>query len=122
MTSLCVLTGGKILTLAISAFSLSWTHSVEKGTWRELWSVTPAGLALHTAMIKGSGAGMEPGDDAIVKDGWIVWHPKSPPLPSLSLAASGATVSDWKLCHANGCIDLGQKADDDTVLKPCPGP
>ncbi|MCB1637494.1 MAG: DUF1850 domain-containing protein, partial [Thiothrix sp.] len=60
--SLCVVTAGKTLTLAVSLFTLSWTHSVEKTGWQEDWQVSKAGLQLLQARVKGSGAGMEPGD------------------------------------------------------------
>ncbi|MFX6230366.1 DUF1850 domain-containing protein, partial [Acinetobacter baumannii] len=30
--------------LAVAAFTLSWTHSVEKVEWQEDWRVTPQGL------------------------------------------------------------------------------
>lgn len=117
--SLCILAGGKTAVMAISAFTLSWTHSVEKVEWQEDWKITPAGLVLDLARVKGSGAGMEPGDGAFLKDGWWVWAPKTPALPELRLAASGKTVSGWKLCHAGGCRDLGTEAADATVLSPC---
>ena len=42
--SLCILAAGKVTVLAVSAFTLSWTHSVEKVRWEEDWLVTPAGL------------------------------------------------------------------------------
>ncbi|NKN39629.1 DUF1850 domain-containing protein [Agrobacterium sp. a22-2] len=117
--SLCVVAGGKVLTLAVSLFSLTWTHSVQKTQWREDWAVTPAGLELRHAYVKGSGAGMEPGDGAVLKDGWWQWQPQLPALPTLRLAASGMTPDAWTLCHAGGCVDLGAKAGDDAVLRPC---
>lgn len=117
--SLCILTGGKTIILAASAFTLSWTHSVEKVEWRESYAVTDRGLMLTEASIKGSGAGMEPGPDAALKDGWLVWQPKRAPLPRLNLAASGKTVSSWHLCHANGCLDLGENSGTEAVLEPC---
>lgn len=120
--SLCILAGGKSIALAVSVFSLSWTHSVQKTQWREDWAVTPAGLQLTQAAVKGSGAGMEPGDDAVLKGGWWVWAPKLPAQPSLRLAASGLTPSAWRLCHANGCLDLGSEVGEAVVLSRCPGP
>jgi hypothetical protein len=118
--SLCILAGGKVTALAISAFTLSWTHSVQKTEWRETWAVTPAGLELRQAEIKGSGAGMEPGAAAVLKDGWWVWHPTLPPQERISLAASGVTPSGWRLCHADGCVELGATAGDEVSLSGCP--
>ena len=89
--SLCVVTGGKVLTLAVTAFTLSWTHSVEKTGWQEDWQLAGQGLQLREARVKGSGAGMDPGEDAVLKDGWWVWQPDLPVQTELRLAASGAT-------------------------------
>lgn len=117
--SLCILAAGKMTVLAVSAFTLSWTHSVQQTEWRESWSVTPVGLHLTEAAVKGSGAGMEPGPDAILRNGWWSWSPRLPPQPSLSLAASGSTTGGWRLCTATGCITLGAVSGDDTRLSAC---
>ena len=69
--SLCILAAGKTTVLAVSAFTLSWTHSVEKTRWEEDWRVTPAGLEIVEARVKGSGAGMEPPEGAVL-EGWVV--------------------------------------------------
>lgn len=116
---LCILAGGKITALAISAFTLSWTHSVQKTEWRENWAITPAGLQLGEAAVKGSGSGMEPGPNAVLKNGWWVWRPSLPPQSQISLAASGMTASAWKLCHDGGCIELGAKAAEPVILQAC---
>ena len=118
--SLCILAGGKVTALALSMFTLSWTHSVQKTEWRETWAVTPAGLELRQAEVKGSGAGMEPGPDAVLRDGWWVWHPALPPQERVSLAASGMTPGGWRLCHDGGCVELGAKAGDEVSLSWCP--
>ena len=47
--SICVLAGGKALTLGAALFTLSWTHSVEKIRWEEDWRAGPAGLELVEA-------------------------------------------------------------------------
>lgn len=117
--SLCILAGGKVTALAVSLFTMSWTHSVQKTEWRETWAVTPAGLELREAAVKGSGAGMEPGPDAVLLDGWWVWRPALPVQQRISLAASGATPGGWRLCHDGGCVELGAKADDGVVLARC---
>lgn len=58
------------VTLAVQSFRLSWVHSVEKTEWRENWRVQAQGLVLVEARVRGSGAGMEPGDTARWRDGW----------------------------------------------------
>lgn len=117
--ALCITAGGKAMTIATALFSLSWTHSVEKTEWQESWRVTPQGLELVEARVKGSGAGMDPGEGARLEDGWWTWTPEAPVVPELNLAASGATVSAWKLCHDAGCETLGAKADDPVRIGPC---
>ena len=62
--SLCLASAGVVKTLTVSAFMLSWVHSVEKIEWQEDWIVTDQGLQIMQARIKGSGAGMEPAPDA----------------------------------------------------------
>lgn len=119
MSALCILAAGKTLTLAAAAFTLSWTHSVEQTEWREAWALTPEGLVLTEARVKGSGAGMDPGEGAREIDGWWVWQPKAPPVPELVLASSGATSTGWQLCHAQGCVELGQAAGAPVVIEPC---
>ena len=117
--SLCVLAAGKAMTLAIAAFTLSWTHSVEKTRWEEDWRVTPAGLEIVEARIKGSGAGMEPPESAVLKDDWWVYAPVVPPRPELVLAASGATGEGWSLCAKGSCTVIGAASGEPVVLKPC---
>jgi hypothetical protein len=117
--ALCVIAGGKSMAIATALFSLSWTHSVEKTEWAESWRVTPEGLELTKARVKGSGAGMDPGEGAQLEDGWWVWSPDLPIVPELVLASSGATVSAWKLCHAGGCMDLGAKAGEPLRVRSC---
>jgi hypothetical protein len=109
---LCILAGASVARLAVAAFTLAWTHSVEKTEWREDWRVTPAGLELTEARVKGSGAGIDPPEGAVLDDGWWVYAPKVAPLPRLVLAASGATVSGWSLCAGKDCLTLGAKAGE----------
>lgn len=117
--ALCVAAGGKAMVIATGIFSLTWTHSVEKTEWREDWRVTSGGLELTQARVKGSGAGMDPGEGARLVNGWWVWTPEVPLVPDLVLAASGATVSGWSLCHAGGCVELGANAQEPVRISSC---
>ncbi|WBU65490.1 DUF1850 domain-containing protein [Paracoccus aerodenitrificans] len=116
----CLLIGAAALSLSGDGFSLSWTHSVERIEWREEWALTEDGLELVQAAVKGSGAGMEPGPDARLEQGWWVWQPDIPAQPQIVLAASGLTPSAWRLCDGDECRDLGTKAQEPVILKPCP--
>jgi hypothetical protein len=117
--SLCILAGGKAVTLAVTAFTLAWTHSVEKTAWEEDWQVEASGLRLVSARVKGSGAGIDPPDGAVLSDGWWQWQPALPAQSRLSLAASGATVSGWSLCAQGKCLSLGTEAGEPVIVEPC---
>ena len=47
--SLCLASAGVVKTLAVAAFTLVWTHSIEKTAWQEDWRVTAQGLELVAA-------------------------------------------------------------------------
>ncbi|MER8386659.1 DUF1850 domain-containing protein [Mesorhizobium sp. M0166] len=117
--SLCIVAAGKTVTLAVAAFTLSWVHSVEKTQWQEDWKVLPSGLELVEARIKGSGAGMEPPQGSVLRNGWWVYAPKVGPQRRLVLAASGATGQGWTLCTARDCRELAKLAGGTISLEPC---
>ncbi len=116
----CLLIGAIAVALSGDRFTLEWTHSVERTAWREEWGISPEGLRLMKAAIKGSGAGMEPGPQAHLDGDWWVWTPRLPPQPELVLAASGATPSAWRFCDGADCRDLGAEAGQAIPLRPCP--
>jgi hypothetical protein len=103
--SLCLASAGGVKTLAIAAFTLVWTHSVEKTDWQEDWRITPQGLELVQARVKGSGAGMEPPPDARLVGGWFQWQPRLAPMPEVVLGNSGA-AGEWRLCIEGRCRTL----------------
>ena len=120
---LCLLSAGKTTVLAASAFTLSWTHSVEKTRWEEDWRVTPAGLEIVEARVKGSGAGMEPPAGAVLRDGVWVWHPAS--RHAVLRLTRSAYTADYDWCDAAaGCRPLARILPSDggvTELRACPG-
>ncbi len=118
--SLCLIAGGVTVRVAATAFMLVWTHSVQKTEWQEDWRIAGDTLQIVQARIKGSGAGMEPGADAVLKNGWWEWAPKVPPLPEIALRRSGA-VADWRLCVDGACRTPEQLGvtGDPAVLRPC---
>ncbi|TKT69129.1 DUF1850 domain-containing protein [Aquamicrobium sp. LC103] len=117
--SLCILAAGKTTVLAAGLFTLSWEHSVQKTRWEEDWRVTPAGLEIVEARVKGSGAGMEPPEGSVLRDDWWVYWPALPAQASLSLAASGATSSGWSICGGGRCVSVGVEAAEPVLLRPC---
>jgi hypothetical protein len=122
MIALCLIAGTVVASLPLpgNAFSLRWTHSVEKVEWQEDYGVTLAGLSLREARIRGSGAGMEPPDGAVLKNGWWVYRPEIAPLARLTLAASGHTDDHW-LCVQDDCRPLSALTGGagPVTLEPC---
>lgn len=102
---LCLAAGGLSAILALEAFTLAWTHSIEKLRWEEDWRVEGQALVLVAARIRGTGAGMEPPPGAVIEGG--VWHyrPTLPPLPRVRLAHS-PFAQGHELCTADGCRPL----------------
>jgi len=105
--SLCLISAGVVKTLAVAAFTLAWTHSVEKVEWQEDWRITAHGLELEQARVKGSGAGMEPPPEALLVDGWFQWQPKRAAMPEVVLGNSGA-AGEWRLCSEGNCRTLSE--------------
>ncbi|ABD09016.1 conserved hypothetical protein [Rhodopseudomonas palustris HaA2] len=122
--NLCLASAGVVKTLAVAAFTLVWTHSIEKTAWQEDWRVTPQGLDLVQARVKGTGAGMEPPPEARLVDGWFQWTPKRKPLREVVLANSGL-AGEWRLCADGQCRTLSQIIGHEigpqpTTMSACP--
>ena len=105
--SLCLASAGVVKSLALAAFTLAWTHSVEKIEWQEDWRVSRDGLELAQARVKGSGAGMEPPPGARLINGWYQWRPDRGPMAQVVLGNSGA-AGEWRLCHDGNCRTLSE--------------
>jgi len=121
--SLCLASAGAVKSLALAAFTLVWTHSIEKVDWQEDWRITPDGLELVEARVKGSGAGMEPPPEARLVDGWFQWQPQRAPMPEVILGNS-AGAGEWRLCSAGQCRTLSDILGHPvgvnvTFMRPC---
>lgn len=117
----CLIAGGQMVRLG-AAFTLAWTHSVQKSDWQEDWRATPDGLVVVEMRIEGSGAGMEAPEGAVLDGGRYVARPQAAPLKEVALRRSGAT-SDWRICIDGRCRAMGEMipADADPVtLALCP--
>jgi len=106
MMQLCLAAAGLVVALPLQVFTLAWTHSIEKVRWEEDYRIVGDRLQVTEARIRGTGAGMEPPPDAVLKDG--VWHyrPAIAPLETVRLTRSGY-VADYQLCVDGGCRALG---------------
>jgi hypothetical protein len=105
--SLCLTSAGVVKSLSIAAFTLVWTHSIEKTDWQEDWRVSPKGLELVRARVKGSGAGMEPPPEARLVGGWFQWKPARAPMPEVLLGNSGE-AGEWRMCSEGHCRTLSE--------------
>ncbi len=121
---LCLAAGAAGAVLAVSAFTLSWTHSIEKIRWEEDWRIEAGALVIDEARIRGSGAGMEPPAGSVLQDG--VWHyrPDLPPQKVLRLTHS-PYATGYTLCTSSVCtplVDHLPGIDNDAVieLRECP--
>lgn len=103
--ALCLAAGLLSAALTGNSFTLAWTHSIEKIRWEEDWLIENGRLRIVEARVRGSGAGMEPPPDAVLRQG--VWHyrPALAPLDELLLAHSPA-VASFELCRAGVCRPL----------------
>lgn len=119
--ALCIIAAGKTTVLAASAFTLAWTHSVERTRWAEDWRVTTAGLELVSARVEGTGAGMEIPEGAVFADGAWTYRPDLPLLPALLLARSGATGEGWELCADGQCLTIGAEPGELVEIRGCEG-
>lgn len=119
MSGLCAVTAAGLLLLTpADHFDLAWTHSVEKIEWREEWRVEAGRLHLVRASVQGSGAGMEPPPEAVLKDGSWTWNPDRS-FAEVALARSDFTA-DWRLCVEGECRELPQKEKGQTLIRACP--
>ncbi|HEV7253619.1 MAG TPA: DUF1850 domain-containing protein [Mesorhizobium sp.] len=123
MSLLCVSGGGITVKIVASAFTLGWVHSIEKAPIEDAWAIEDGRLRLVESRIKGSGAGIEPGADARLVDGWLRWTPEHPFREKVTLRRSGFEgTGDWTLCLSGKCRPLGDivPTDADPVtLEPC---
>ena len=112
-----------------TAFTLAWTHSVERVRWEEDYQVsgsatTPPQLHLQEARVRGSAAGMEPPADAVLERGWYRYRPATGALEVLRLTRSAYTA-DYELCTETvPCLPMGHwlpSNGDITLLWPCSG-
>ena len=118
MIGLCLgLAGAVWAELPVPAFTLAWDHTIEKIRWEEDYRVTPQGLRLDAARIRGTGAGMEVPDGAVLRDGSWQYHPQLPVLPQLRLGRT-PEAGDYQLCTERGCRALSHWLGPPTAATP----
>lgn len=104
----------------VTCFTLAWTHSIEKVRWEEDYAVQenptpdqPPVLIALKARIKGSAAGMEPPDDAVLKNGWFEYAPRQTTVSELRLTRSEFTA-DYDWCVDGRCQSMSTLIASDT--------
>jgi hypothetical protein len=105
-------------------------HPIEKVRWEEDYAVAPSPVAGQPpvllalkARVKGSAAGMEPPDDAVLRNGWYEYTPHQTTLPELRLTRSEFTA-DYDWCVDGRCQIMANLIASDrgiTRVKPCFG-
>lgn len=108
MIGLCLgLAGAVWAQVPVPAFTLAWTHTIEKIRWEEDYRVTPQGLLLGEARVKGSGAGMEIPDGAELREGSWHYQRQLPPLQPLRLGRT-PEAGDYQLCFNQRCHSMSE--------------
>lgn len=107
MVELCVAIAAAATTVVLptSTVTLAWVHSVEKTAWQEDYVVAGNALLLARARVKRSGAGMEPPEAAVWRDGWWEFQPALPPMPEVVFANS-SFVAGYMVCWQAECRSL----------------
>ncbi|WP_312958513.1 DUF1850 domain-containing protein [Stutzerimonas nitrititolerans] len=98
-------------------FTLAWNHTIEKIRWEEDYRVTPDGLLLGEARIKGSGAGMDAPDDAELRDGSWHYRRQLPPMQPLRVGRT-PEAGDYQLCFEGTCQALSEWLGPPTAERP----
>ncbi|HSM22014.1 MAG TPA: DUF1850 domain-containing protein [Rubrivivax sp.] len=116
--------------VAAPRFTLAWTHSIERVRWEEDYEVHAATATSEPVLravmsrVRGSAAGMEPGPDAVLRDGWYHYRPAQLEHAALWLTRSAYTA-DYELClEGAACRPLAAWLPSDgwrTRLKACRG-
>ena len=108
MIGLCLgLAGAVWAEVPTPAFTLGWMHTIEKIRWEEDYRVTPEGLLLGEARVKGSGAGMEIPDGAELREGSWHYQRQLPPLQPLHLGRT-PEAGDYQLCFNQRCHSMSE--------------
>ena len=119
---LAAVQGAAPVFVPVKRFTLAWTHSIEKVRWEEDYAVRPGAvpdappvLQALSARVRGSGAGMEPPPDAVLRNGWFEYTPRTVSPQGLRLTRSAFTA-DYDWCMGGRCVPLSR------LLTPCADP
>lgn len=106
LNAACLFVAGALrATIPAPEFTVAWMHSVARTRWEERYRVEGDALRLVIARVQGSGAGMEPAPDAVLRDGGWTWTPVLAPLREVRLTVSSYTRG-YDLCWRGRCQTL----------------
>jgi hypothetical protein len=117
--------------IPVTKFTLAWTHSIEKVRWEEDYQIKPGPpgkgplLIAGKARIRGSAAGMEPPDDAVLKDGWYSYQPHPVVVQQPQRLTRSIYTADYDWCMQGHCVPLSaiMPTDGDiTLMYACQDP
>lgn len=121
--AVCLATSLAAAVVAANAFTLAWTHSIERVRWEEAWRVEGEALVLERVRVRGHGAGMEPAEGAVLHDGAWAWQPRT--RHAVLRLTRSAYTADYEWCvQGEACRPLGALIASDggvTELRACPG-
>ena len=123
VAGICLSAGAAHAFVALTQFTLAWTHSIEKIRWEEDYRIESGALELVEARVRGFGAGMEPPQGAVLRDGVWRYRPRLSAQTSLRLARSDY-VADYELCVVDQCRPLHHWIPVEagvTTVAPCRG-
>jgi hypothetical protein len=105
--SLCIgLIAGSLLTvLPTQSLTLAWLHTVEQTRWEEDYVLFGSNLVIKEARVERSGAGMEPGENAVWSHGWWRYRPNLVDLTEINLANS-MFARGYNICWNGQCREL----------------
>lgn len=118
---ICLIAGLLVAPLG-DAITVQWTHSIEKILWEEDYRLEAGGLRLIEARVRGSGAGMEPPEGAVLRAS--SWHyvPRLSVLPRIQLRHS-PYVRPYVICNAARCRSVTEwlpGLPDEAILELAP--
>lgn len=119
--AVCLSAAGVRVVLPGAEFTLRWQHTVERVLWEEDYVARGGRLLAVAARIRGSGAGMEPPADAVLREG--VWHYRPAPRPLRELVLARSEFgTDYELCVHGVCRPLSRwlpAASGPVTVTPC---
>lgn len=99
MSGICLAAGVLVASLG-NDVTVRWLHSIEKARWEEDYRSDGRALQLVEARVRGTGAGMEPPQQAVFRDG--AWHYRPRDSRHAKIALSHSPYAEPYVFCGNG--------------------